>query len=291
MVGSSDVMAWLGIPLVIFTAYCVYSPPAFLGSGLWVFCLTGPLGLYLVYLVTKRPTDKVNADIEAFRRFEVTSPGDEDLEGDADYRKKAEPVRSVLLNTVTAVPSELGILLDQAGGGAPLALLELHRGLAYLAINESDEYAVSDHTTVIMKLDGRAPTFTVRPHVVGEELPAQIIPFKKDLEFTQIFVVEGPDAKATRGFLSASIRDALLDVPEVWASCDGKVLAMTRYGVFDAVATRRLLEAADVAFAEHGAGGGPSLLEPKGSPVKSGLKSGKKKTKSKPSASPASAAT
>ena len=277
-------IAWLGVPLVILTATLIYSPPAGLDSGMVVLWITVPLGVLVVYLATKRDPARLAQSIEAFRKFDIVDEEHRETDSLDAAGKPAKVVKeTVLVNAVTAVPSELALLLEEAGGGTPISLLELHRGLAYLAINEADELTTSDHTTVVVKLDQKAPSFTVRPYVPTDQPPTLLVPFKKDPGFASKFIVEGADAKAARAFLSVGMRDALLEMPEIWICCEGKGLALTRFGEFDPEATRRLLDVADLFFAEYGAGGGPSLLEPQGAPVKKA-----KKHKAKPVAARAS---
>ena len=101
------------------------------------------------------------------------------------------------------------------------------------------------------------------PIVEGRPVPNTGIQFKKDPDFGRVYLVEAPgqDPKAVRRFLNAHVRDALYDLDGVWLGVDGASVTATLYGAFDPDRVDRLVELADVVFAEYGVGG-ESLLEP-----------------------------
>jgi hypothetical protein len=120
-----------------------------------------------------------------------------------------------------------------------------------------------------MQLEDKAPSFVARPLPIieGKLAPNTGVRFKDDPEFTRTYLVEpnrGADAKSIRAFLNETLRDELYDAPTLWLAADGYTMALTRFGRFDADDTDALVEIADVFFAEYGADGGPTLLEPDG---------------------------
>jgi hypothetical protein len=185
---------------------------------------------------------------------------------------------------VTSIPGVLSRTVARVAGGRVASSFELAPKLAYLVCGASDPQTVSDHTSVVAKLDDEAPTFCVRPLPIieGERVENTGVAFKKDEEFMQAFLVErtvdgeavddvDPSRdKAIREWLSPSVREALLDLPDGWLSVDGKARVMTfsRYGLVDADRIEELVAAADIVFAEYGAGGGPSLLPDEDAPAK-----------------------
>ncbi len=180
---------------------------------------------------------------------------------------------------VTSMPGVLSRMLQTTGGGSAGQLIDrfqLVPKLAYLAVMGADGLQGSEHQTVVAKLDEPGPTFTVRPLpiVEGERVPNTGVQFKKDPEFMALFLVErGLDTnppvpadealdKDIRKWLSPPLREALLELPDAWLRVDGKAKAMafTVYGFAHTERIEELLAAADIVFAEYGAGGGPSLL-------------------------------
>jgi hypothetical protein len=191
------------------------------------------------------------------------------LDGPPGFRVRSQAASNApveLLRSVPELPASLGRLVLDVGEGSPYRYDLLREGLAYVAFVEADATGASDYATVVMALEERAPRFTVRPLpiVEGKLAPNAGLVFKGDPEFSRAFLVEGreADGKAIRAFLSEAVRDELLRQKDAWLFVDGDAMALTRFGAFDLEQTDRLVEIADVVFAEHGAGGGVSLLEP-----------------------------
>jgi hypothetical protein len=219
---------------------------------MWWLSFVGPLVAVLVYVLTGRPDGRRERQVEGWRKA------------------AANPRR------VTSLPGPLARVLEYTGGGEPVAYFELATKLAYLAVMSADATQGSDQVTVIAKLDDSGPSFTARPLPIeeGVRVPNTGVEFKKDPELMANFLVEGTlgdrapapvtdaEAKRIRQWLSPPLREALLDFPDGWLRVDGKVKAMafTAYGPPDAQRIEALVAAADIVFAEHGAGGGPSLL-------------------------------
>jgi hypothetical protein len=244
--------------------------------------VAGPLAAWIVWRATEPSGKAGDRVIEAFRNFEI--PEDPDQEGEGYRATKLKPrSRVVALKTVVAAPFDLAVVLDRLGAGAPRSVLELHPKIAYAAFIDANELSLSDRFTVLLRLEEAAPTLSVRPLVATEPSPKDVVVFKKDPEFSARMQVLGADAKAVRTFLSAVVRDAILDSPDVWIEAQGKALAVSAFGPFDLGRCRRVVELADVLFAEYGADGGPSLLEPSGEEVK--------KKRKKKAAAPAARAT
>lgn len=212
--------------------------------------LTGPVVLAVLYYVTGDRTGRREREVEVWRA--ARSP------------KKGEPARAGKpgAKKLSELPGEVAALVDNVGGGSALAGFELAPKLAYLAVMNSDLVSGSDHQTVVAKLDGPPLSFTARPLPVidGARAAQTGIEFKKDPEFTEQFLVEGADAKAVKKWLIAPIRQAMLDLPDVWLTVRGRMMALTLFGSADAAQLEELIGVADTMFGEHGAGGAPSLI-------------------------------
>jgi hypothetical protein len=120
-----------------------------------------------------------------------------------------------------------------------------------------------------MLLEEPAHSFVARPLPIldGVRVPNTGLTFKDDPQFSKSYLVEvdpGRDPRAVRAFLSPVVRAELLSLPAVWLHVNGSVMALTIFGRFDAETADHLVDIADVLFAEYGAEGGPSLLEPEG---------------------------
>lgn len=283
--GSRAMIAWFGVPLTLITIYCVFSPPFGMTEGLQVLWVSIPLGAWIIWRATEPAQGRDEPAIERFRQFEVPEEPETESEGYRATKLKPKS-RTVALKSVVAAPGDLAFLLERVGGGTPERVFELHPKIAYATLFRATELTISDHVTLLLRLEEAAPTLSVRPLVPAEAPPADVVAFKKDVEFSQRFQVVGKDAKAVRAFLSAVVRDALLDMPEAWLEVQGQAMSLSLFGAFDADRAKQLVELADVLFAEYGADGGPSLLEPQGEVVKK-----KKKKKASAPAAPAQAAT
>jgi hypothetical protein len=252
------------------------------------------IALALVGWVTLTgPDERAQREIEAFRRF----PARRHAEGaEGSYRQafvaaKRAPDR--LLGEVPSLPGDLARVLPMIGEGRPLSYLQLKRDLAYVAFVEADAYNGSSYVTVLMRLDQESVPHTMRfrarplPIVDGKRIPNLGVRFKEDRAFSNSYQVEvAPSTKRedVLDFVSPVVRDELLSFPAIWMQVEGTVMALTLFGDYDAGSTDRLVDIADVLFAEYGADGGPSLLEPDGV---LGDPSAKKKKKKKASTTPA----
>jgi hypothetical protein len=246
---------------------------------MWWLWFVGPLVMGLVYVLTGRRDRRREVEIERWQRQMDARTAPEERAW--VYRSgKPSPVPVAGKpgpRRVTTMPGPLTRMLASAGGGVRIDTFELAPKLAYLAVVGADLMQGSEHQTVVAKLDEPAPSFTARPLpiVEGERVPNTGVVFKKDPDFMALFLVErgleesAPAAaaddtsdKAIRAWLSPPLREALLDFPDGWLRVDGKAktMAFTLYGPADADRMRELIVAADIVFAEYGAGGGPSLL-------------------------------
>ncbi|WP_437714990.1 hypothetical protein WMF45_00395 [Sorangium sp. So ce448] len=223
----------------------------------------GPLALLVVWFLTGlRGRHEARRDRELARwRALMTPEAAPSRPGAKPGGRKAgaggegpRPVRSL--------PSSLEHTLQETGGGAVLARYELVPKLAYVAVVGPDAKNGSEYQVVLTKLAKAAPRLTVcpLPIVDGRRAPNTGVQFKKDPEFMEQFLVEGPEAKAIGRWLSKSIRDALLDFPDAWLFVQDRAMALAVYGPVDADRMEELVIAADAIFAEHGNEGAPSLL-------------------------------
>lgn len=212
--------------------------------------LTGPVVLAVLYYVTGDRTGRRAREVEAWRAARSPKKGEPTALGKPGAKKLSE------------LPAEIAALVENVGGGTALATFELAPKLAYLAVMNADVVSGSDHQTIVAKLDGPPLAFTARPlPVVDGARAAQTgIEFKKDPEFNEQFLVEGADAKAVKKWLIAPIRQAMLDLPDVWLTVRGRMMALTLFGPADAAQLEELVVVADTMFGEHGAGGAPSLI-------------------------------
>lgn len=234
----------------------------------------GPIAILAIYALTNVRDKRRDAEVERWRT-EVWPSREGEVVSASDYRgkPKVKPApKGPAAKAIAAIPAALHRMVDLAGGGQRIGFFELVPKLAYLAAMGADAMNGSEHQTVTAKLEEAAPNFTVRPLPFVEGVRAQNtgVLFKKDPEFMAEFLVEpfledsapskGDVAKDIRKWLSPPIRAALLELPLVWLRVEGKAMGLTMYGRVDAEKIQALVAAADVIFAEHGAGGGPSLL-------------------------------
>lgn len=259
--------------LTIASALVVYDPtmvglPA--DAGMLGLFVTVPAAVLLLWKWTTPKSSALDRDIALFAAWGDRTHGLERVaDPRASYRStptKAEVELSVeklpepTFKRVPALPSELAIALEQVGAGKPIALLEIHPKLAYVAILASDAGSVSDWTSIVLKLDKRAPALDLRPLVAGDPLPARNVGFK-DEEFAARFVIEGDDPKGIRSYLIPELREELIENEDLHVLTYEKAMVITLFGRFDRKRAMRLLDVADVFFAEYGADGGPPLRD------------------------------
>lgn len=278
-----------------------YMPPR---STLWLW-IGGPILVLLVWYLTKGAS-KVRArrlrEVNVWRANVGPAPQTKAVEADregAPYRpdpskkkavkgSKSDAERAEGPPRVTSIPAVLHRAALGVGGGDILAHYQLVKDLAYLTLIEANATAGSDYQTVSTMLEQAGPALSIKPlqRIDGQPIPNTGVQFKKDPELMNLFLVEGPDAKAIGKWLTAPLRRALCENPNAWVRVEGKTLTVSAFGALEADKIDRLVELADAIFAEHGADGGPSLFgeEPPLEPViaKKPSKSDKPKKKSTP---------
>ncbi len=247
---------------------------------MWWMWIVGPALVLVIYVLTSARDKRSEAEVERWRAaFWPRTQRDDEIASEGGYRKAPalEKAGKAGAKKVASLPGPLHRMVLAAGGGDPVANIELVPKLAYLAARAANATNGSDHQTVVARLDEPAPAFTLRPLPIieGERVPNTGVAFKKDPDFMALFLVEpfgdkpasspaasssDEVAKKIRGFLSRPIRDALRELPEAWLRVEEKAMALTLYGPADAEKIDQLVTAADVIFAEYGAGGGPSLF-------------------------------
>ncbi len=245
---------------------------ALLGPLWWMWMVSPFLAAFL-YVLAAKDDPKRMREIERWRK----AFGPLDLDATGGYRDKPKAVPAPTATTppprANALPGLLARGLRAFDGGEILGHFQLVPKLAYLSIVGSNAEQSSDFQAVVGKLETKkGPAFTVVPIPIVEGIPQPNtgIEFSKDRDFTEIFVVEAitPEGEATspaamkaiRRWLSQPIRDALKDFPEAFVRVEGQTMVVAYYGEANAADLNRLVLAADTLFAEHGAGGGPSLF-------------------------------
>lgn len=172
---------------------------------------------------------------------------------------------------VKQVPAIFHALLEQIGGGTRMTDLVLVPKNAYVAVRHDDALTSSNHVTVLCKLatgkpskgkaakgkTATAPSFVCRPLPIvdGRVVENDGIHFANDEDFGELYLVEGSDEKAIKKWLTEELRDALLELPDVWLRVDGEGMALTLYGYRDMDQLDELLDLADAFYAEKGATG------------------------------------
>lgn len=244
---------------------------------MWWMWIVGPILVLIIYGLTGGRDKRSEAEIERWRLS--MGPKSAVRKKPAGSRGgKDGPAPGPGAKRVMSLPGVLHRLVEAVGGGTPVARIELVPKFAYLAAMEANATSGSDHQTVVARLDEPAPSFTVRPLpiVEGERVANAGIQFKKDPEFMDLFLTEAignpsafgtaapppsaEEAKRIRSFLSGPVREALRELPDAWLRVEGKAMALSLYGPADADKLNQLMTAADVIFAEYGAGGGASLF-------------------------------
>jgi hypothetical protein len=240
---------------------------------LWWLWLVSPLLAAFVYVLAAKDDPRRMREVERWRK--TFGPLELDMTG--GYRDKPKAVAATTSASppprTNALPGILSRGLRAFTGGEVLGHYELVPKLAYLSLVASNAELSSDVQAVVAKLESKKnPAFTVSPIPIVEGIPQPNtgIEFSKDKEFTELFVVEAvtPEGEATtpaamkaiRKWLSQPIRDALKDLPEVFVRVEGQAMVIAYYGEATVADLNRLILVADTLFAEHGAGGGPSLF-------------------------------
>lgn len=272
-------LLWIGLlPFLAASYYAVFHagpealvPVTLIGVGYF---------LYLTWFSDQRGRNA------ATRFAQFPSRIDQRAAEPSAYRSTPATAKSLKLAEVPTPPWAMRAL-DSVGGGQVFRTYLLKNDLAYVAFVEADLTDVSDYVTVVLKLEDKAPTFVARPLPIDDGKPVvnSGLLFREDREFSAEFLVEVPHGQqpvAVREFLAENIRDELMGLPDVWLRVEGTIATLTRYGQFNVEKTDELVELADAIFAEVGAEGGPSLLEPDGVVVKK-----KKKKSAQPAYSPA----
>ena len=184
------------------------------------------------------------------------------------YRDRPTAKPSVSLSEAV-IPAWGQRVLPEVGGGKFYKSFLLKKDLAYVAFVEADVTDVSDYTTVVLRFEQKEASFVARPLPLDDGRPMANtgLLFREDREFSAEYLVEvapGENQTRVREFLVQSVRDELLGLPDVWLRVSGTVATLTRFGRFDAKRAEELVEIADAIFADYGAEGGPSLMEPDG---------------------------
>jgi hypothetical protein len=253
------------------------------------------IGIAILAYATSGPDEAARREVEAFRLFPTRVEVGSETKAH-HYREAYIKSRFVkepkLLRAVAELPAPLATLLPLVGEGRPYAYYQLKKGIAYVAVVEADAFNPSDFVTILMALDEPAPRFVARPLpiVEGKRVPNTGIRFKDDPDFTTEYLVEAApgtgtaEVAAIKEFLADEVRDALLELPSAWLHVERTAMAVTLYGRFDSDKIDALVELADAIFAEYGADGGPTLLEPDG--AKPVLKKKKKSAGGEPKGAP-----
>jgi hypothetical protein len=220
---------------------------------MWWLWVLGPIAVGVIYLLTGQEDKRRLDELETWR----TTLGPKPV-GKSSGKGKTPPGTK----RVPSVPGPLSALVAEVGGGRPIGYFELVPRLAYLCVMSANAVEGSDFQTVVAKLAKAGPTFTARPLPIvdGTRVANEGIPFKKDEEFAEAFLVEGEDTKAVLRWLTRPLRDALREMPDVWLSVDGTAMALTLFGSVDASRIDELVRTADAIFEAYGADGGPSLV-------------------------------
>ncbi|WP_437676503.1 hypothetical protein [Sorangium sp. So ce131] len=231
---------------------------------LWLWYV-GPFAvLFVWYLTGLRTRHESRRDAELVRWRALMIPQREEHEPSGYRGRKTRKTTAEIAGPrpVRAMPPSFERALDATGGGAVIARYELVAKLAYVAIVGPSAKNGSEYQVVVTKLEKAAPQLTVCPLPIldGKPVPNSGVQFKKDPEFMDQFLVEGPDAKAIGRWLSRRVRGALREFPDAWLFVQDRVMAVAAYGPVDAERLEALVVTADEIFGEHGAGGAPSLL-------------------------------
>lgn len=171
-----------------------------------------------------------------------------------EYLGPLRVAKKIRNRRVRALPPALDAITSDAGGTrmADIVLVPKH---AYLAVRLSDAGSSTNYHSVLCTLAKPAPAFTCRPIPVveGRSGPNPGITFKADPAFTATFLVEGEQPKPITKWLSPELREAMLDLPDVFLEVRSNAMALTVHGTADPEKLDQLVDIADAIFAEHGA--------------------------------------
>lgn len=225
----------------------------------------GPVAVLILWFLTGlRGRHEARRDRELARFRALMTPTREEQLG--TYRKTRKSRRASAEaagpRLVRSLPGSLQSMLEETGGGVPVARYELVPKRAYVAVMGPSFKNGSEYQAVLLKLASAAPPIAICPLPIidGARAPNNGVQFKKDPEFMELFLVEGPDAKAIGKWLPRSLRDALREFPDAWLYVQDRAAALVAYGPVDADRMEALVAAANAIFALHGGEGAPSLL-------------------------------
>ena len=280
----SAIVIWarlVAVPLAVGTVYFA------LTEGQWIHWISGPLTVALIIFGTTSTNERMWREIGSWRRKAGNPPrvgetvATKKKRGATSYR---DAPRGQTPRRVPPPPAAIHGMLAELGGKIA-DVYELVPGTAYLAVGTADPLSASEYQTVVCLLDEKAPPMRVRPLPIVEGVRQRNtgLIFQKDRAFSQKFLVEAWDGKRARGWLSSPVRKALKGFPDAWLTTKGSVMAVTAYGLAQDTRMMRLINSADVLFAEHGADGGPPLLK---APPKKKKAAGKTVKKTAPKSRP-----
>ena len=145
---------------------------------MWWMWIVGPILVGIVYRMTAGWDRRNEAEVERFRTMFWPRPKEEVVEdepgSEGNYRKAPEKATKLGqpsgpgAKIVTSMPGPLQRMVLAAGGGDPVTRIELVPKLAYLASMASNAVCLSDHQTVVCRLDDPAPRFSTRPLPIVE---------------------------------------------------------------------------------------------------------------------------
>lgn len=225
----------------------------------------GPIVVAVVYaLVAFWPTRRAQRRTAELKRWveEFLGPLTPARKKSKKKRSARDLARLTRSRFLGRLPRAFDDLLEAAGPGSSVANIVLVPKLAYLAMRGANRVSSTDHQTVVARLAKPAPSMVVRPLPVveGRQVDNRGVQFDRDPDFMQQYLVEGVESRAIVKWLRKPIREALVELPDVWLRTEGRVMALTLYGEVSAERLDEFVATADAVFAERGAGGAPSLF-------------------------------
>jgi uncharacterized RDD family membrane protein YckC len=156
---------------------------------------------------------------------------------------------------VRKIPDLFHAMVEAIGGGTRITDAVLVPSVAYVVVRAADNVRGSNHVTVLLKLDKLGPGLSCRPLPIvdGRLADNRGVIFEGDDLFRDSFEVVGDNPTAIKKWLRPDLREALLELPEVWLRVDRDVLALTLYGCPDADQIDQLVDVADAFCADKGA--------------------------------------